>query len=53
MLDRIELAIDDRSDAEEYVRALIEGMSEQRFPSPQLLDRVSALVEVLERRYSR
>ena len=50
MLDRIEQTVADRGAAEDYVRQLISTMSEERFPSPMLLERVAGLIEALERR---
>jgi hypothetical protein len=49
MMERLERTIGDRENAEAYVRTLIATMSEERFPSPQLLDRVAGLLDLLER----
>jgi hypothetical protein len=49
MLDRLEAAIRDPETGEEYVRALIDLISEERFSSPAMLERVSALIYAIER----
>jgi hypothetical protein len=48
MLDRIDAAITDREDAEDYVLTLIEKLREERFPSPTMIDRLSSLVDLLD-----
>lgn len=48
MLDRIEAAIADREDGEDYVLTLIDKLSQERFPSPTMLDRISGLVDRLD-----
>ena len=48
-LDRLEAVIQDHEAGEEYVRTLLDLMSEERFASPTMMDRVAGLIEALER----
>lgn len=53
MLDRVEMAVNDRDTAEEYVNLLLDSIERDSYPSPVLLDRVLGLVDALERSSSR
>lgn len=48
MMDRLERSVGDRETAEEYVMAVIHTMSQERFPSPPMLERVIGLIELLD-----
>jgi hypothetical protein len=48
MMNRVEQAIRDRSDANAYVELLIEVLGRDQYPSPALLDRVRGLIGTLE-----
>lgn len=49
MLDRIEMSIGDRQQAERYVEALIDRLDGADHPSTELIARVQGLLDVLER----
>lgn len=49
MMDRLERTIDNRGNAEDYVRALIDVMAEEQYPSPMMLERVAGLLNALDR----
>jgi hypothetical protein len=48
MMDRIEAAITERSDAEEYVSRLLDTIDQERYPSPQIIERINRLIAAIE-----
>lgn len=48
MMQRVEKEIRDQRTAEEYVAALLDLLSAERCPSPQMLERVGTALSALE-----